>query len=154
MTLLDRYKEMLEYDHEMNLRQLDLLKNQPENTDALKLMTHLGESKNVWLRRLKNDSPVQLTWTTLPYDEIVSLHKSIGPQWQDYLNSLSDNGLDKTIAYRTSKGDPFENTIGDCIMHVINHGTHHRGQVSMLIRQKGGTPTPMDLIFYIREKQS
>jgi uncharacterized damage-inducible protein DinB len=154
MSVLDLYKSMLEYDYDMNMKQLKLLKSQSENADALKLMTHLAESKNVWLRRLRNDPPKNLTWTTWPFDEIVQTHENMHAEWREYLDSLNEADLEKTIAYKTSKGDPFENTIGECIMHVINHGTHHRGQVSTLIRQNGGTPVPMDLIFYIREKQS
>ena len=154
MPVLDLYKNMLEYDYDMNMKQLELLKSQPENADALKLMTHLGESKNVWLRRLKNDPPMQLSWTTWPYDDILKTHEDMHGRWKEFLDSLSEDDLEKRISYKTSKGDPFENTLGECIMHVINHGTHHRGQVSTLVRQHGGTPVPMDLIFYIREKQS
>jgi uncharacterized damage-inducible protein DinB len=35
---------------------------------------------------------------------------------------------------------------------VVNHGTHHRGQVSGFLRVMGHTPPPLDLVFYYREQ--
>ena len=38
--------------------------------------------------------------------------------------------------------------------HVINHGTYHRGQVTMMLRQLGAQPVGTDLIqFYWRLEQ-
>jgi uncharacterized damage-inducible protein DinB len=33
---------------------------------------------------------------------------------------------------------------------MVNHGTHHRGQVSGFLRAMGLAP-PLDLVFYYRE---
>jgi uncharacterized damage-inducible protein DinB len=30
-------------------------------------------------------------------------------------------------------------------VHMFNHGTHHRGQLTTLLRQVGADPGPMDL---------
>ena len=38
------------------------------------------------------------------------------------------------------------------VTHVVNHGTHHRGQVSGFLRTMGHTPPPLDLSFYYREQ--
>ena len=37
------------------------------------------------------------------------------------------------------------------VLHVVNHATHHRGQVVTMLRQLGRTPTSIDLILYYRE---
>jgi len=39
--------------------------------------------------------------------------------------------------------------------HVINHGTYHRGQVTMMLRQLGARPTSTDLIqfYWMREQR-
>jgi uncharacterized damage-inducible protein DinB len=34
---------------------------------------------------------------------------------------------------------------------VVNHGTHHRGQVSGFLRSMGHTPPALDLIAYYRQ---
>jgi uncharacterized damage-inducible protein DinB len=39
------------------------------------------------------------------------------------------------------------------ILHVVNHGTHHRGQITTILRQLGATPRNLDLIAYYRANQ-
>ena len=39
------------------------------------------------------------------------------------------------------------------IQHLVNHGTYHRGQLTMLLRQLGAEPPEgTDLIGYYRER--
>jgi uncharacterized damage-inducible protein DinB len=35
-------------------------------------------------------------------------------------------------------------------LHLVNHGTHHRGQISGFLRAMDHTPPPLDLIAYYR----
>ena len=37
--------------------------------------------------------------------------------------------------------------------HVINHGTYHRGQVTMMLRLLGATPVGTDLIQFYWERE-
>jgi uncharacterized damage-inducible protein DinB len=37
------------------------------------------------------------------------------------------------------------------VTHMVNHGTHHRGQVHGLLSQTEVPPPPLDLIYYLRE---
>ena len=39
------------------------------------------------------------------------------------------------------------------VRHVVNHGTYHRGQITSMIRQLGGTPANTDLIGFYRQKK-
>jgi len=36
------------------------------------------------------------------------------------------------------------------VLHVVNHGTHHRGQAAGFLRAMGYVPPPLDLIAYYR----
>jgi uncharacterized damage-inducible protein DinB len=38
------------------------------------------------------------------------------------------------------------------MLHVVNHGTYHRGQVTTLLRQLGAEPLLMDLMHFYREQ--
>jgi len=33
-------------------------------------------------------------------------------------------------------------------LHIVNHGTYHRGQIAALMRQQGHHPQSTDLIYY------
>jgi uncharacterized damage-inducible protein DinB len=47
-------------------------------------------------------------------------------------------------------GKYFENNVQQIMIHLVNHGTYHRGQVAMLLRQKGFEPVNTDYITYDR----
>src|SRR5262245_52567676 len=69
--------------------------------------------------------------------------------WRQWLANYNEN-LEQPIHYQALSGDPFQNTPAEIILHVVNHGTHHRGQVSGFLRALGHTPPPLDLIRYYR----
>ena len=38
--------------------------------------------------------------------------------------------------------------LGELLLHAANHGVHHRGQVSLLLRLLGQSPENFDLFLY------
>ncbi len=70
-------------------------------------------------------------------------------EWRQWLSSYMGD-LNVPIAYSDLKGNPFTSTPIEIILHVVNHGTHHRGQVSGFLRALGRTPPALDLIRFYR----
>jgi len=70
--------------------------------------------------------------------------------YEQTLLILDDFDLNTPIEYTNSKGDTFSNNIRDIYFHVINHSTHHRGQIASEFRQYGINPLVSDYIFYKR----
>jgi uncharacterized damage-inducible protein DinB len=61
--------------------------------------------------------------------------------------------VNRVLSYQTFSFGPASTPIGHIIQHVVNHGTHHRGQVVTMLRQLGATPPKgMDLVLYYRDK--
>jgi len=54
------------------------------------------------------------------------------------------------IEYKDMKGRPYSQPVWQILLHLVNHGTHHRGQVSGFLRAMDKTPAPLDLIAYYR----
>ena len=54
------------------------------------------------------------------------------------------------IVYRTLAGVEQQNPIGELVRHVVNHGTYHRGQIAMRVRQLGAVPPDTDYILWLR----
>jgi len=48
-------------------------------------------------------------------------------------------------------GNPWRQPLGQLVLHVVNHGTHHRSQVSRFLRVMGHVPPKLDLVSYYRE---
>jgi len=54
------------------------------------------------------------------------------------------------ISYSDMSGNPWKQPLWQLILHVVNHGTHHRGQVSGFLRAMGHVPPKLDLVNYYR----
>jgi uncharacterized damage-inducible protein DinB len=59
---------------------------------------------------------------------------------------MVEQHLDTVLEYRTMNGETRENTFGDLVLHLFNHRTHHRGQVTTLLSQEGVDVGATDLL--------
>jgi len=69
-------------------------------------------------------------------------------RWARRLRDCRDADVAETIAFTDMRGQPFAKPVWQIVLHVVNHGTHHRGQVSGFLRAMGRTPPPLDLMEY------
>lgn len=115
-------------------------------------LQHMVGAEWVWLERFNGRSPggfegVQAL-TTLD-----ALRRQWRDVWSGYdalLATGTTDGLRQPLAYRTFRGDAYEQPIGDMLQHVVNHGTYHRGQISMFLRLLGAAPPSTDLVIFQR----
>ena len=49
-----------------------------------------------------------------------------------FIETLTEEKMASKFAYKNTRGEAFEQVHGPILDHVMNHGTHHRGQVSVL----------------------
>lgn len=114
-------------------------------------LVHVYAADRVWLRRIKGNPPAKFIDPDLDMHLSV-LEKQWPPlldEWTEWITGLSD--VSTKISYTDLKGNPYETPAWQIILHVVNHGTHHRGQVQGFLRAMGRTPKPLDLIAYYRE---
>ena len=64
-----------------------------------------------------------------------------------FVETLSESDLQRV--YRFKLGDVWEGdlTVRQILMHILNHETHHRAQISMALQQMGIDPPDFDFIF-------
>jgi len=86
-------------------------------------------------------------------DSLVSRWKNVEGYIREFLSTLSDADLGRDVEYSPDGVARRSMAIGDLLQHSVIHGTHHRGQVAMLLRLLGYTPGNFDLIFYKAEKR-
>jgi uncharacterized damage-inducible protein DinB len=46
-------------------------------------------------------------------------------------------GSEQVFAYANTKGENHRSRVGDILLHLLNHATHHRGQISQILDQAG-----------------
>jgi uncharacterized damage-inducible protein DinB len=115
-------------------------------------IVHLYQSDRVWLDRLEERPSGQLadyeapgcTW------ELRDAWLSVQDRMVAFADSLDQSNVTREIAYKNLAGQPFVSPVWQMILHIVNHGTHHRGQVTNMIRQLGLKPENLDLIRFYR----
>ncbi|HWF07221.1 MAG TPA: DinB family protein [Bryobacteraceae bacterium] len=69
-------------------------------------------------------------------------------RWEAWSDSLTDAALDRFVSFKRANGAESGAPVWQIVLHVVNHGTLHRGQVMGMLRQLGVAPPATDLIRY------
>jgi uncharacterized damage-inducible protein DinB len=114
-------------------------------------MVHLVSGQWIWLSRWKGTSPKAM-WTTEEYPTIAALRErgaALHQEIEAFVAAQTDASLAKDVVYQNTKGETLKFPLGALLLHMINHSTYHRGQVTTLLRQLGASPVPTDLSVYL-----
>jgi uncharacterized damage-inducible protein DinB len=117
---------------------------------ALARFMHVVAAEHVWLCRIRGERPQVAVWPPFTQDGCAALLGRNQREFEALLAGAGDAALQREVAYVTSDGRPFTNTVADILLHVALHGVWHRGQVAMLMRQHGLEPVPADYIAFVR----
>jgi len=115
----------------------------------LTILGHLVSANFIWLNRIKGlpKSEFKL-WGDYSLSQLGEMVENADAQWMEYIQSQDD--FNRLLKYRNYVGDYFESNVEQIMIHLVNHGSYHRGQVAMLLRQKGFEPVNTDYITYDR----
>ena len=115
-------------------------------------LVHLYQFDRVWLDRLEGRPSGNLADYEAPgcMWELREAWLGVHDRMIACVQALDESDLSRVIDYKNLAGQPFSYPIWQMILHIVNHGTHHRGQVTTTLRQIGRTPTNMDLLRYFR----
>jgi uncharacterized damage-inducible protein DinB len=121
---------------------------------VLDTLVHIHFAEWIWHQRWLGTSP-----TTGPDKSglvsIAALRDAWNPlesQIRTFVESLDAAELERVIEYKSMNGQPGASPYWQMIVHLVNHGSYHRGQVATLLRQLGATPAQStDMIVFFRE---
>ena len=121
--------------------------------NVLGTLVHVYAADRVWLGRIEGNPPARfmvpeqdMHLEVLRRDWPVLLER-----WKQWAAGLSEEFIHGEVSYKDTKGNSYVTPLWQTVLHVVNHGTHHRGQASGFLRAMGHTPPPLDLIAYYRE---
>jgi uncharacterized damage-inducible protein DinB len=126
---------------------------QTADKSILGTLVHVFAADRIWLARLTKQTPG-------PFISDADYHLAVLQNdwpalqdgWREWAAGLTDEAAQESITYRRSATESYAQPAWQLVMHVVNHGTHHRGQVSGFLRTLGHTPPPLDLVLYHRQK--
>jgi uncharacterized damage-inducible protein DinB len=117
------------------------------HTSILGTLAHIQFADWIWYTRLVE--PMEKPGGTL--DVLQTAWPAILAKWEAWADKLSDADLNRVAEYKFTDGRSGKTPVWQCVMHVVNHATLHRGQVMAMIRQLGQEPPHTDLIYYYRD---
>ncbi len=114
------------------------------------LCNHLYVSDFAWLKRFGNLRPFQYLEDELFQAQLTLSSRALVDQ-RDYLakrpvldakmaalaSELTDDDLAATLTYHNFKGVEQRRNLGGLLLHMFNHGTHHRGMISLYLDSLG-----------------
>lgn len=145
---------MLDHLEWSNRRALEAVREAGDER-ALRLLSHLLAAERVWLRRLETgDSSVLEIWPELDIEACADRLTWNVEAWRRHLRSMSPKDLDRRVTYRNSEGREFHTPAGEILLHVMLHGSYHRGQIARCLRKAREEPVNTDFITFVREEPS
>jgi uncharacterized damage-inducible protein DinB len=77
-----------------------------------------------------------------------------GERWCALVETFPDDRYPGQIDYVTMRGTRAVLPFAATLAHVFNHGTHHRGQISVAITAQGGECPELDLVYMLQQEQA
>lgn len=145
------FKKIYSYNQWANTRVFQHLKTlEHELPEISKRLSHIVAAEEIWYNRIKSLDfhPLPL-FAVQPGEVLEPRLNASAHRWLELVEQTDD--FEVQVDYRNQTGKAFKNSLGDIMIHVVNHGTHHRGQIATLLRQEGFEPVPVDYIVYSRE---
>ena len=121
---------------------------------VLGTLVHIFAADRVWLARFKGESP-HIFVTDADYDLAVLQNEwpALLRRWKAWAGELTGETSRADLSYTDLSGNPWRQPLWQLVLHVVNHGTHHRGQVAGFLRAMGHAPPKLDLVNYYRMGQ-
>lgn len=144
------FLKLYQYNLWCNQRVIAALKRQNvADEKILSVLGHIVAAQYLWLHRIQAlPAPDVKLWGNYSLEQLEKMAGEIGKRWNDFIESTDD--FNRDLVYKNYTNDPYVNNVEQIMIHLVNHSSYHRGQIAMLLRQKGFEPVNTDYITYDR----
>ena len=143
------FQQLFDYNYYCNRQLIETcapLETLPGKTG--RLFSHILNAHHIWNARILERNPQFGVWQEHGVSEWQDLHYE--NQRETFEILMRDASPELRISYENSEGRAYSNTLQDILFHIVNHSTHHRGQIAAEFRSAGLEPLVQDYIFYKR----
>lgn len=120
---------------------------------VLGTLVHIFAADRIWFARVAGIVP---TTFISDADYHLPVLQNEWPQvhqkWQGWAAGLTDEAAVGDLSYADMRGNRWQQPIWQVVLHVVNHGTHHRGQAAGFLRSMGQAPPPIDMTVFYRAR--
>lgn len=121
-----------------------------------KTLAHIYMADAIWLDVLDGMEPkdafakgekLQEDLQSISFDELESLFSELTKKFQSFFEQNQD--LTRKMVLDNPYAGIKEFTLSQMVLHVVNHGTYHRGNIAAMLRQLGHSSVMTDYIVYL-----
>ncbi len=118
-------------------------------------LNHLLLVDRLWMARIKGGSVEIDGLGDILFDNFTDLRAAQETQSAEIAAMIA--GLDEAqfsdiISFSRADGSSGKPALGEILITVFNHQTHHRGQVSAMLTQAGATYEALDVMYFLAEQ--
>lgn len=117
------------------------------------LLRHILGAEEVWMDRLHGHSPPVFPdlATCNAVNDFQVAWDAVQARQRSFIAGLGSEQLESPIGYINFRGEAWAYPLDAVLLHLVNHGTYHRGQLAHVIRQLGHTPPATDYLIFADE---
>lgn len=166
MLSIDTLRELYDYNYWARDRQLEAC----DKLIAEQLNRPLGSSFSSLRETLAHLVMVEWVWherwcgrdvRSVPFEAALTSLDALRARWQrverdvrGFISRATTEDLARPLTYVNFKGETWTYALGEALLHLVNHQTYHRGQVTTLLRQLGSAAPAIDFLVYLDGKSS
>ena len=120
-----------------------------------KTIIHMWNAEAIWWQRLKLEEKIVAPGDDFSgsFAELTMQMNQQSIHWREWVDAATETQLRHVFFYRNSKREEFKQPVNELLMHLLNHGTYHRGQLVTILRQLGAEKIPQtDFVVFCRKK--
>lgn len=147
--LSDYFKNLFKYNYSINQQLAEYLTTHADEVPEriILLACHISNAHYIWNSRIMEKSIDTKPWDSFPISELLEREKE---NMECTMKILNEVDFELIKSYTNSLGNSYESQVSDILTHIVNHGTYHRGQIALLLRENGFEPIPSDFIHLIK----
>ena len=117
---------------------------------VLATLVHIYQADRIWLSRLRGTPRLTLADANEVFtlDSLAEAWRKVSQDFEIWTRELSDDAVTGLLKYVNLQGKTYELPIWQVILHVVNHASYHRGQITTMLRQLNHNPLVTDLVAY------
>lgn len=119
-------------------------------------LVHIHFAERVWYARWHEEPFPKVPAEAFP--DLESVRQASGEheeRMRSFLDGLGQDGVNQPLEYSSRMdGRDHKSPFWQMFQHVVNHGTYHRGQITMMLRQLGAEPVGTDLMLFYWEREA
>lgn len=111
--------------------------------------------REIWWRRIVDGaSPIITADVELVADraDLDRQLRAASSQWEAVVEGWTHDRLHGQLRYLRRDGEPEMLSMAEALLHVFNHATHHRGQITAELAELGRAPPYVDLIRMLQDE--